>query len=527
MYQINAVTTSYPHFKLTPPAKVEVLVCGDMTCHLCGADEQNRLWEKALDKIENETYSLREVSCLGRCEEGPVVLFNGRGYGKLEGNQIEELIKNQGSDNPEKPTHNADSASNYEIDPYEGCDDFRALENAMKDKHPQLIIDELKKSGLRGMGGAGFPTGTKWEIVRNERGAEKYVICNADESEPGTFKDRFLIEHFPDLVVEGIVISGYVVGAGKGYVFIRHEYEQQRILLEDAIERCKSRGLIGNAILGTDFRFDLEIFESPGGYICGEETALLEAMEGKRAEPRNKPPFPGTVGLYGKPTLINNVETFGFVPSILLKGGEWFKTKGRNGANGLKFLALSGHVKKPGVYEVPLGIKTSEFISDYGGGVSENGTLKAFAPGGASSGFLPGTMADVPLDFQSLAKAGSMLGSGAVVVVKEGTCMLDLALNVEKFFRNESCGKCVPCREGTQRIVDIFTRASKGRTSQNEFDLISELSETMMLTSICGLGQAAPNPILSVLKYFKDEVLAHVTKKECPSGICFNLGLEK
>lgn len=371
---------------------------------------------------------------------------------------------------------------------------------------------------MRGMGGAGFPVGLKWEIVRGAPGEEKYVVVNADESEPGTFKDRFLLEKFSHLLIEGALLGAFVVGAHKVYIFIRHEYSQQKKVLEEALAAAQASGLIGEQVLGSDFSCDVEIFESAGGYICGEETALLEVLEGKRAEPRNKPPFPGTYGLWGKPTLINNVETLCFVPAILLRGAEWFKSKGRSG---LKYLALSGHVERPGVYEVPLGLSAREFISEYGEGISGNKPLKAFSPGGASSGFLPAAMADIALDFQSLAQVGSMLGSGAVVALAEGTCMLDAALNVVKFFRNESCGKCVPCRVGSEKIVQILEQATRGQAGTKETDLIGELAETMQLTSICGLGQAAPLPITSALKYFPDEIMAHLTQKRCPEGVCF------
>jgi NADH:ubiquinone oxidoreductase subunit F (NADH-binding) len=300
-----------------------------------------------------------------------------------------------------------------------------------------------------------------------------------------------------------MALAALVVGARQVIVYLRHEYARERETLYRALRQCQGRGLLG------DLTF--EIFDSPGGYICGEETALLEALEDKRAEPRNKPPFPGTHGLFGKPTLINNVETFAMVPGILLKGGAWWAAQGKNGASGLKFLAVSGHVRHPGVYEVPLGITASELIA-LAGGLRHGLRLKAFAPGGASSGFLPASMADTPLDFRALAAVGSMLGSGAVVAIAEGTCMLELALNVGRFFRNESCGKCVPCRVGSEKIVMLLEGILHGHGSAADLALIEELSETMTLTSICGLGQAAPNPILSVIKYFKDDITRYIAR---------------
>ena len=371
------------------------------------------------------------------------------------------------------------------------------------------------------MGGAGFPTGAKWEIVRNAPGPSKYVICNADESEPGTFKDRMLLQTVPELVLEGMVLGALTVGAQHGYLYIRHEYARERQGLAQALQRMQHDGLVGESILGSELGVTLEIFDSPGGYICGEETALLEALEGKRAEPRNKPPFPGTHGLFGKPTLINNVETFAFIPAILLRGAEWFKGQGQNNAVGLKFLALSGHVQRPGVYEVPLGLPASKLIFDHGGGLPPGRTLKAFSPGGASSGFLPASLVDTPLEFQALAKIGSMLGSGAVVAVADQVCMLDLALNVVKFFRHESCGKCVPCRTGSEKLVQTLERIARKGGSSRDLDTIHELAETMQLTSICGLGQAAPLPITSVVRHFRDEIERHVYQRQCPAGVCF------
>jgi NADH:ubiquinone oxidoreductase subunit F (NADH-binding) len=361
----------------------------------------------------------------------------------------------------------------------------------------------------------------KWEIVRNVPDDTKYVVCNADESEPGTFKDRMLLHTVPELVLEGMIIGALTVGARRGYVYIRHEYAQEREVLEGVLQKMQRDGLVGERILGSELDVTLEIFESPGGYICGEETALLEALEGKRAEPRNKPPFPGTYGLFGKPTLINNVETFACVPAILLHGAEWFQGQGRNNASGLKFLALSGQVQRPGVYEVALGLPAAQLIFDYGGGVPDGRSLKAFSPGGASSGFLPASMVDIPLEFQALAQAGSMLGSGAVVVVADGVCMLDLALNVVRFFRNESCGKCVPCRTGSEKLVQTLKRISHEGGSSSDLDTIHGLAEAMQLTSICGLGQAAPLPITSVMRYFRDEIERHVYQRECPAGVCF------
>jgi len=361
------------------------------------------------------------------------------------------------------------------------------------------------------MGGAGFPTGVKWELVRQAQATPKYIVCNADESEPGSFKDRVILEELPHLVVEGMLLAGLAVGAEHGIVYIRHEYARERKALERAITHARSTGLLGQHIQGTEFSFDITIFVSPGGYIQGEETALLEALEDRRGEPRNKPPFPVSHGLYGKPTVINNVETLAMVPVILQCGSQWWKQQGQNGASGLKFIALSGHVEKPGVYEVPLGTPVAELLA-LGGGVLGGKKLKTFLPGGASSKFLPASQVQVPLDFGALAKAGSMLGAGAVVIVAEGTDLVDLATNIVRFFRNESCGKCVPCRVGTAKTVGLLEDLVAGHGTREQLELLPLLGETLGLTSICGLGQVALNPILSVLEHFPQEIEAYLPK---------------
>ncbi|MBI3304610.1 MAG: NADH-quinone oxidoreductase subunit NuoF [Deltaproteobacteria bacterium] len=519
LYQIQAVASFYPHFRLRPGSQLEVKVCADLSCHLAGARQLRQAAERHAATLTG--CEAGAVSCLGRCDQAPAVAINDAIYAGVDERRLSELLTafRQGTV-PNNPFVQHGSAT-LTLDPYaRETDRFAALRAVLATHDVAKVIQTLKDSGLRGMGGAGFPTGVKWEIVRNAAGTEKYVVVNADESEPGTFKDRFLMEKFPHLLIEGTLLGAYVVGAQKAYIFIRHEYRHQEHVLAKALAEARAQGLMGTRILGAEFSCDIEIFVSAGGYICGEETALLEALEGKRAEPRNKPPFPGTYGLWGKPTLINNVETLCMIPAILQRGAAWFKSQGRSN-NGLKYLGLSGHVERPGVYEVPLGLPVEEFINEYGGGVSAGRKLKAFSPGGASSGFLPASMAGITLDFQSLTQAGSMLGSGAVVALAKGTCMLDAALNVVTFFRNESCGKCVPCRVGSDKIVQILDRATRGQAETSEIDLIGELAETMQLTSICGLGQAAPLPITSALKHFGDEIMMHLTQKRCPEGVCF------
>lgn len=521
-FEVHGVASFYPHFRFEPPNGTEIKICTDLSCHLAGAPALKAALQGRCERGGlGGTVSIGETSCLGRCDEPVAYTVNEQIYRGSSPEAMPMLI--QSLQAGQLPPRQAlpQSPDNLQIDPYREVQPFEALRQLVERRHFADVIATLKASGLRGMGGAGFPAGAKWEIVRDAPGDTKYVVCNADESEPGTFKDRMLLQTVPELVLEGMVLGALTVGAARGYVYVRHEYAQEREVLEQALQRMQRDGLVGEGVLGSELGVTLEIFESPGGYICGEETALLEALEGKRAEPRNKPPFPGTHGLFGKPTLINNVETFAFIPAILLRGAEWFKSQGQNDAAGLKFLALSGHVQKPGVYEVPLGIPASTLIFDYGGGLPRGRRLKAFSPGGASSGFLPASMVDTPLEFQALAKVGSMLGSGAVVAVADQMCMLDLALNVVKFFRNESCGKCVPCRTGSEKLVQILGHISREGGCTGDLDTMHELAEAMQLTSICGLGQAAPLPITSVVRHFRDEIERHVYQRECPAGICF------
>lgn len=519
LYQVQAVASFYPHFRLQPKPRIDVKVCRDLSCHIAGAQRLLRSAQEAAASPPN--CAVGSVSCLGRCDQAPAIAINDAIYAGVTEQRLHELLQSFQQGTPPHHSFVQQGSTTFAINPYgQTSEHFGALRTLLVERDSVGVIQTLKDSGLRGMGGAGFPTGLKWEIVRNAAGAEKYVVVNADESEPGTFKDRFLMEKFPHLLLEGVLLGAYIVGAQKAFIFIRHEYHDQERVIEQTLADARAQGFIGSRILGSNFSCDIELFVSAGGYICGEETALLEALEGRRAEPRNKPPFPGTHGLWGKPTLINNVETLCMIPGILRRGAAWFKNQGRNN-NGLKYLGLSGHVQRPGVYEVPLGIPVGEFIQNYGGGLAEGKRLKAFSPGGASSGFLPGSMSDIALDFQSLTQVGSMLGSGAVVALAAGSCMLDAALNVVTFFRNESCGKCVPCRVGSDKIVHILQRATRGQAETKEVDLIGELAETMQLTSICGLGQAAPLPITSALKYFGDEILLHLTEKRCPEGVCF------
>jgi formate dehydrogenase beta subunit len=519
LYRLHGVASFYPHFRLTPPPKADVCVCQDMSCHLRGADALRTQLE---GNLQGPDIVVRGVSCLGQCDQAPAVAINDHIYTSVNAAQVEEMARDAASlgELPEPP-HTKRGAL-CASDPHSSAGErYGAVRRLAQTREWDAALDVLKASGLRGLGGAGFPTESKWQLVRKEPGQEKYIVCNADESEPGTFKDRFILTHIPHLVIEGMILAGLITGAQKGVLYLRHEYGEQEEILDEEIRRCKKEGLLGRSVLGSEMAFELELFISPGGYICGEESALLEAIEGKRAEPRNKPPFPVTHGLWNKPTVINNVETFANVPSILMRGADWHKAQGLGGSAGLKFIGVSGDVVRPGVYEVPMGTPISQVIFRQAGGISGGRNLKAFAPSGPSSGYLPAAMADVRLDFKALADAGSMLGSGALVVCAEGTCMLDMALNSTRFFRNESCGKCVPCRVGSQKMVDLLTGWARGDGSADDLALIDELSDAMRLTSICGLGQVVPAPIGSVLKHFRPEIEAHTLRRECPSGVCF------
>jgi len=515
LYQIHGVADFYPHFHLKPPPKVSVRVCSDLSCHLRGAATLRSELEGKFGTKKKKDVSVDAVSCLGQCDGAPAASINDHVFRDVSAARAEALVL-KALDGIALPGMPEPHRTTLAADPYQNARPYGALRKLVKTRNFDDVIEQLKASGLGGLGGAGFPTGLKWDTVRKAPGTEKYVVCNADESEPGTIKDRFILDHLPHLVIEGIIIAGLVTGARRGFIYIRHEYAAQQKSLEQELFRATAEGLLGANIVG----FDLEIVTSPGGYICGEATALLEALEGKRAEPRNKPPLPATHGLWNRPTVLNNVETFANVPQILFNGVDWYKGQGQNGAAGLKFVGVSGDVQNPGVFLIPMGLPMSDVIFKHSGGIRNGKKLKAFAPSGPSSGFLPASMADTRVDLKSLASAGSMLGSSGIVVCAEGTCMLDLALNATKFFRNESCGKCVPCRIGTQEMVDILTLWSQGKGTAADLKLVDQLSETLRLTSICGLGQYAPSPIASVLKYFRGEIEAHILSHHCPEGVC-------
>lgn len=519
--QIHAAASFYPHFNLVPPPKADVRVCADMTCHLRGACSVRDDLKRSFYGAPDTEVMIRDASCLGRCDSAPAVSVNDTIYTGMTGEKAVALVREAKEGRPLPNSHSKRSRHSLATDPYGGESDYAGVRRLIETRDSTAIIGTLKASGLKGLGGAGFPTGMKWEIVRNAAGSAKYVVCNADESEPGTIKDRFIMEQMPHMVIEGMILAGLVIGAKKGILYIRHEYEGPREALQEEIDRCYANRVLGPHVLDSDLAFDLKIFVSPGGYICGEESALLEAIEGRRAEPRNKPPFPGTNGLYNQPTVINNVETFTFATAIVVRGVEWYKSQGLNGIPGLKFVGISGDVENPGVFEVPMGTSYSDLIYGYAKGISRNRKLQGFAPSGPSSGYLPAEMVNLPLDFAALAAVGSMVGSGAIVVCADDRCMLDMALNAVRFYRNESCGKCVPCRLGSEKMVSLLTGWTNGKSSPSDRQTLDDLTQAMKMASICGLGQITHAPISSVLKHFPAVIEDHLDRKHCSASVCF------
>jgi len=422
--------------------------------------------------------------------------------------QSRVVLKNCGVIDPDK------------IDEYIASGGYKALEKALFQMNPEEVITQVKKSGLLGRGGAGFPTGIKWEISAKENSKEKYVICNADEGEPGTFKDRVIMEGDPHRVIEGMLLAGYAIGADKGFIYIRGEYTLSIGRMEKAIAEARKYGLLGKNILETNFSFEIEMRKGAGAYICGEETALIESLEGKRGEPRNKPPYPGTYGLWGKPTVVNNVETLANIPSIINQGIDWFRSLGTKETPGTKVYTLLGHIMNQGVIEVETGITLRKVIFDFGGGMKDGKEFKSALVGGAAGCFLGKDMLDVKLDYASLKSYKAVLGSGAILVMDTSTCIVDMLKCILNFFRYESCGKCSPCRIGTDKLYQLISEISMGRGKKEYFKLMLELAQMMNNASFCPLGQSVLLPLSSAFKYFEDEIMEHIIKKRCPAEVC-------
>ena len=422
--------------------------------------------------------------------------------------QMRIALKNSGTINPEN------------IDDYIKVDGYKALEKVLKSMTPEEVIDEITLSGLRGRGGAGFPTGKKWALTRASVSDKKYVCCNADEGDPGAFMDRSILEGDPHSVIEAMAIAAYVIGADHGFIYIRAEYPIAVKRLEIAIDEAREKGFLGEKILGTDFSFDIELRLGAGAFVCGEETALIASIESKRGEPSVKPPFPAVSGIYSKPTLINNVETYANIPKIILNGGKWYSSIGTKNSKGTKVFALSGAINNVGLVEVPMGTTLREIVEDIGGGVPGERHFKAAQMGGPSGGCIPEIHLDTPIDYENLNEIGSMMGSGGLIIMDDSKCMVDLAKFFLEFTVDESCGKCTPCRIGTKRMLEILTRITEGKGKEGDIELLEELAKTVKSASLCGLGQSAPNPVLSTIRYFRDEYEAHIKEKRCPAGEC-------
>lgn len=535
----------------------QVLICGGTGCTSSGSvkliDEfETRLKENGL---ENEV-KIVKTGCFGLCALGPVVIVYPEGafYSMVKVEDVKEIVEehllkgrivqrllyegsvHEGTDEIKslnevdfyKKQHRVALRNCGVIDPenieeYIARDGYEALGKALKEMTPQEVIDEIKNSGLRGRGGGGFPTGVKWQFAANSVDDQKYVCCNADEGDPGAFMDRSVLEGDPHAVIEAMTIAGYAIGSNQGYIYIRAEYPIAVQRLTIAINQAREYGMLGKNIFESGFDFDLEIRLGAGAFVCGEETALMTSIEGKRGEPRPRPPFPAVKGLFGKPTLLNNVETYANIPRIILKGADEFASIGTEKSKGTKVFALGGKIHNTGLVEVPMGTTLREIIEDIGGGIPNGKKFKAAQTGGPSGGCIPAELIDTPIDYDSLTAIGSMMGSGGLIVMDEDNCMVDIAKFFLEFTVDESCGKCTPCRVGTKRLLEILTKITDGNGTMEDLERLESLAEAIKAGSLCGLGQTAPNPVLSTLKYFRNEYEAHIKDKTCPAHVCKGL----
>lgn len=529
-----------------------VLVCGGTGCTSSGCKQLQTALQQALQRHDlTDEIEIVETGCFGFCKMGPIAIVYPEAafYCQVQAEDAEELVsehllkgriverllykepltdhavalfneidfykkqhrvalRNCGVINPER------------IEEYIAQDGYQALAKAVTSLTPAAVIAAVKESGLRGRGGGGFPTGRKWEFAAASKSDVKYVVCNADEGDPGAFMDRSILEGDPHSVIEAMALAGYAIGARQGYVYVRAEYPIAVERLSIAIKQAREMGVLGQNIFGSGFEFDLGIRLGAGAFVCGEETALLTSIEGRRGTPRPRPPYPAVKGLWGKPTLINNVETFANIPPIILHGPEEFAATGTAKSKGTKVFALAGNINNTGLVEVPMGTTLREIVYDIGGGIPGGKQFKACQTGGPSGGCLPEAYLDTPVDYDSLVAVGSMMGSGGLIVMDEDTCMVDVARFFLEFTQDESCGKCVPCREGTKRMLEILERITKGEGRDGDIELLEELAETISQASLCGLGQTAPSPVLATLRFFRHEYEAHIQEKRCPAGIC-------
>jgi len=532
--QVEETLAYYSMLRRTTMGKHHVQICTNVACMLKGGYELLERAKKRLEIGHKETtqdgvFSLEEVECIGACTGAPAMQVNYDFYENVTPQKFDRIIEELDAGRrpaPEPVTSGALHDRNvletplisrrwgmkdsHKLDVYLMQGGYKALEKALKEMTPESIIEEVKKSNLRGRGGAGFPAGMKWSFVPKDSPKARYVICNADESEPGTCKDRPLMEMDPHQLIEGIVIAGRAINSHQGFIYIRGEYRYVLDIVDAAIAEAYNAGYLGKNILATGFDFDLLIHTGAGAYECGEESALMESLEGKRGYPRIKPPFPAVVGLYGCPTIINNVETLSAVPSIVREGGEAYANRGTPRNGGTRLLCVSGHVRKPGIYEIPLGMNMKKFIYEVAGGIAEGKKLKAVIPGGSSCPFLTADEIDIPMDYDALAKAGSMLGSGGMVVIDGDTCMVDMARRIMHFYAHESCGWCIPCREGTIWLRKTLERFHAGLGREEDIDLIADLAKNMLGRTFCPLGDAAAMPTISIMKKWRGEFEEHL-----------------
>ncbi len=539
--------------------RAHVLICGGTGCTSSGSAAIQQAFLENLEAFGlTDEVKLVQTGCFGLCELGPVVIVypDGTFYSRvsvenvkeiveehlLKGRKVERLVyADTGNDAPAVEGNVALSDTVFyksqnrvvlrncgvinpeSIEEYIAMDGYAALGKVLTEMTPDEVIKTVSDSGLRGRGGGGFPTGLKWSLTAPNKADQKYVVCNADEGDPGAFMDRSVLEGDPHCLVEAMAIAGYAIGATEGYVYVRAEYPIAVKRLQKAIDDARQYGLLGKNIFGSGFDFDLFIRLGAGAFVCGEETALMTSIEGNRGEPRPRPPYPAVKGLFGKPTVENNVETFANIPQIILRGAEWFASMGTEKAKGTKVFALGGKIKHTGLVEIPMGTTLREIVEKIGGGIPNGKKFKAAQAGGPSGGCIPASLIDTPVDYDNLTAVGCMIGSGGLIIMDEDTCMVDMAKFFLDFTIDESCGKCTPCRVGIKRLLEILEKITNGEGTLEDIDRLEELCNYVKSNSLCGLGQTAPNPILSTLRFFRDEYVAHVVDKKCPAGVCKNL----
>ena len=534
-------------------SKTEIRVCRGTGCESSKAGRLYELLQEEVAKQGLKDVLVKQIGCHGFCQQGPVIVVEPEGYFycQVAESDITEIVESHKVGKPVERLFFEDPGTGEKIPKYqdipfykgqtkvvlkdcgevdpEDIDDYiaiggyEALRKVLLEMTPQEVIEEVKKSGLRGRGGAGFPTGLKWQFARDAKGDQKYVVCNADEGDPGAFMDNAILVGIPHRTLEGLIIAAYAIGATKGFIYVRHEYPQAVKNFTKALKDARERGFLGENILGSNFSIDIQIKEGAGAFVCGEETALMASIEGRRGMPRPRPPFPAESGLWGKPTIINNVKSLSTIPIILTRGADFLTSIGSEKSKGTAIFSLTGKVKNTGLVEVPMGTPLRHIIFEVGGGIKEDKAFKAVQTGGPSGGTIPAEKLDLPADYDALTAAGSIMGSGGMIVMDETTCMVDVARYFISFTQAESCGKCTPCRMGTLQMLNILDKIRSGNGEEGDIDRLEELAVTVKVGSLCGLGQTAPNPVLTTIRYFRDEYEAHIRDKRCPAGVCEDL----